>query len=329
VSPQRRRSPARTERSGDRARRIDAAADAQRIIGHGRSKEAAGAGYRRGSVAALLLAAALAALPARGALFDDDEARKRIDALRGRVDQLEARINALESTVKSQGLVDLLRDIEQIKADVANLRGQQEVITYELEQAQKRQRDLYLDLDGRLRKLEGATGAGGPAAPAAGAAPVGAEAAPPPAAPGNAGSPGTPAAPGAGARVPGATDLTGEQRAYDTAFDQFKSANYPAAIASFQTFVRTYPRSALAPSAMYWQGNAQFAQRDYRGAMVTQRQLLSAYPDSQKVPDALLNIASCQVELGDNAGSRRTLQDIVARFPTSEAAGKARQRLGR
>ena len=80
---------------------------------------------------------------------------------------------------------------------------------------------------------------------------------------------------------------------------------------------------------MYWQGNAQFAQRDYRGAMATQRQLLSTYPDSQKVPDALLNIASCQVELGDNASSRRTLQDIVARFPTSEAAGKARQRLGR
>ena len=63
--------------------------------------------------------------------------------------------------------------------------------------------------------------------------------------------------------------------------------------------------------------------------MATQRQLLSTYPDSQKVPDALLNIASCQVELGDNVGSRRTLQDIVARFPTSEAAGKAKQRLGR
>jgi len=318
VSPQ--RGAPRTERSGDRARRIDAAADAQRIVGHGRSKEA---GYQRCAVAALLLAAALAALPARGALFDDDEARKRIEALRGRVDQLEARLSALESTVKSQGLVDLLRDIEQIKADVANLRGQQEVITYELEQAQKRQRDLYLDLDGRLRKLEGATGAGGPAAPAASAAPAGAEAAPPPAAPGNA------AAPGAVARVPGATELAGEQRAYDTAFDQFKSGNYPAAIASFQAFVRTYPRSALAPSAMYWQGNAQYAQKDFRGAIATQRQLLSTYPDSQKVPDALLNVASCQVELGDNAGSRRTLQDIVARFPTSEAAGKARQRLGR
>jgi tol-pal system protein YbgF len=80
---------------------------------------------------------------------------------------------------------------------------------------------------------------------------------------------------------------------------------------------------------MYWQGNAQYAQRDFRGAIATQRQLIATYPDSQKVPDALLNIASCQGEIGDAAGARRTFQDLVARFPTSEAAGKARQRLGR
>jgi tol-pal system protein YbgF len=279
------------------------------------------------AVAFLLIAVTLTIAPARAALFDDDEARKRIEALRGRVDQLEGRLNALESTVKSQGLVDLLRDIEQIKADVATLRGQQEVISYELEQAQKRQRDLYLDLDGRLRKLEGAAGSGAPAGPAAGA-PAGAADAGAPQAP--AAGPGSAALPGTAARAPpAAADLAGEQRAYDAALDQFKSGSYAAAIGSFQAFVRAYPRSALAPSAMYWQGNAQYAQRDFRGAIATQRQLIATYPDSQKVPDALLNIASCQGEIGDAAGARRTFQDLVARFPTSEAAGKARQRLGR
>ena len=290
---------------------------------------------RRGAVAPAialaLFAIAFVTAPARAALFDDDEARKRIDALRGRFDQLEGRVNSLESTVKSQGLVDLLRDIEQIKADIATLRGQQEVLTHDLEEATKRQRDLYLDLDGRLRKLEGAAGAGAAAAAAAAGA-TAAEGAPGPGAAGAPGSPasaGTPAGPGAAARGPVAGDLTAEQRAYDAAFDQFRNGSYPAAITGFQAFVRTYPRSALAPSAMYWQGNAQYAQRDYRGAIATQRQLLSTYPDSQKVPDALLNIASCQVELGDNAGARRTLQDIVARFPSSDAAAKAKQRLGR
>jgi len=98
-------------------------------------------------------------------------------------------------------------------------------------------------------------------------------------------------------------------------------------VASFQAFARTYPRSPLAPSAVYWTGNAQYAQKDFRAAIATQRQLLAAYPDSQKVPDAMLNIASCQVELGDAAAARRTLEELVAKYPTSEAAGKARQRL--
>jgi len=271
---------------------------------------------------ALGLAMQLAGTPVNAALFDDDEARHRIDVLKSRVDQLETslnqRIGALESTVKSQGLVDLLKDVDDIKADVAKLRGQYEVLTYELDQAQKRQRDLYLDLDGRLRKLEGTSGAG---APSANAAPSGPDA-------GATGAPGGGAPSLATARPPqGTADAASEQRTYDAALEQFKSGNFAAAVTSFQAFVRAYPRSPLAPSAIYWSGNAQYALRDFRGAIATQRQLLAAYPDSQKVPDAMLNIASCQVELGDTVGSRRTLEDLVAKYPTSEAAGKARQRL--
>jgi tol-pal system protein YbgF len=270
------------------------------------------------AVVALVVVGQLAIAPAHAALFDDDEARQRIELLKERVDQLETSLNdrlgAVESTVKGQGLVDLLHDVDDIKADLAKLRGQYEVLTYELDQAQKRQRDLYLDLDGRVRKLEGVAAA----APPANGAPVdtdsGASGSLPPAA-------GTPRAP------PVAPDIVGEQRAYDAALDQFKSGNYAAAVTSFQAFARAYPRSPLAPSAMYWAGNAQYALRDFRAAIGTQRQLLVAYPDSQKVPDALLNIASCQVELGDAAGARRTLEDLIAKYPTSEAAGKARQRI--
>jgi tol-pal system protein YbgF len=272
-------------------------------------------------VLALVAAAQLAIAPAHAALFDDDEARKRIELLKSRVDQLESslggRLGTLESTVKSQGLVDLLRDVEQIKADIAKLRGQYEVLTYELEQAQKRQRDLYLDLDGRLRKLEGAAGA----AAAAPSAPPAAESAPPASA-GVAAPAGTPARP-----LAAAADIVTEQRAYDAALDQFKSGNYAAAVASFQAFARAHSRSPLAPSALYWAGNAQYALKDFRTAIATQRQLIAMYPDSQKVPDAMLNIASCLVELGDTAGARRTLEEIVAKYPSSEAVGKARQRL--
>ncbi|MEP6942742.1 MAG: tol-pal system protein YbgF [Betaproteobacteria bacterium] len=265
--------------------------------------------------AATLLVAGLAAFPARAALFDDDEARKRIDALRVRVEtleqQLSQRVERIEA--KDAALVDMFRDVELIKADIARLRGQYEVLTYELEQAQKRQRDLYLDLDSRLRRIEGGPGAA--VAPDAGAG----------SAAGSAAASGAAAVPSTGAARP--PDAASEQRVYDSALDQFKSGSYAAAIASFQSFVKTYPRSPLAPSALYWVGNAQYAQRDYRGAIATQRQLIATYPDSQKIPDAMLNIASCQLELGDAPGARRTLEEIVAKYSGSEAAGKARQRL--
>ena len=271
-------------------------------------------------VAMAALATVIVALPARGALFDDDEARKRIEATNQRLTQvqrqLEDRIAALETQLKSQGLVELFSQVEQLKSDLARLRGQIEVLTYEQDQQQKRQRDLYVDLDSRLRKLEGGPGAGGPAAEAA---PANAPAPPGAAAPVNPGVANLPAGP---------PPSVAEQRAYDAALDQFKAGRYAAAIASFGAFVKTYPKSSLAPSAQYWIGNAQFAQRDFRAAMASQRQLIAMYPDSPKVPDALLNVATSQFELGDAQASRRTLDELIARYPQTDAAAKARARLG-
>jgi len=293
----------------------------------------------RGAVAALSIAWLLA-LPARAALFDDEEARKRIEATNQRLSQvqrqLEDRIATLESQLKSQGLVELFGQVEQIKSDIARLRGQIEVLTYEQEQAQKRQRDLYIDLDSRLRKLEGGPGATVPAA-GTGVGPS-ASSGPPPTsapaanlAPAPAPVPGVAAAP-VSAAIAGrlgatAPDIASEQRAYDAALDQFKGGNYGAAILSFASFVKAYPKSPLAASAQYWIGNAQFAQKEYRAAILSQRQLIAAYPESQKVPDALLNIATSQFEVGDGAASRRTLEELIAKHPQSEAAAKARQRL--
>jgi tol-pal system protein YbgF len=298
------------------------------------------------AVAAALALAALCAASARAALFDDDEARRRIEATSARLTQiqkqLEERIAALEVQLKNQGLVELFNQIELLKADTARLRGEFEVLSHEQSETQKRQRDLYVDLDTRLRKLEAGAAApagavGTPATPAVGTAPPAAIAPGPgqPPAPAVAPAPvfappagALPAPPAAGARpgpVPG--DATAEQRSYDAALDLFKGGKYGGAIGAFAAFTKTYPKSPLAPSAQYWIGNAYFAQRDFRSAIAAQRQLVTVYPDSQKIPDALLNIGTSQFELGDTAAARRTLEDLVRKYPQTDAAAKARQRL--
>jgi len=303
----------------------------------------------RGVALALLLAVSSGAA---AALFDDEEARKRVEQTNLRLaqvqKQLEDRIAALEGQMKSQGLVDLFNQVEVIKADIARMRGQIEVLNHELAEAQKRQRDLYVDLDTRVRKLESgaqpAAGGAPVAPPGPGAAAPGAMPPPSAAAPVAGSLPGAaapsvtaaPVAAGAASPAPApaavappvARPADAEQRAYDAALEHFRKGNYPAATAGFQSFVKTWPKSPLAPSAQYWVGNAQFAQKDYRGAIASQRALIAQYPDSQKIPDALLNIGSSQFELGEAGASRRTLEELISKYPQSEAATKARGRLG-
>jgi tol-pal system protein YbgF len=275
------------------------------------------------AVLAAALVAAFTTFPARAALFDDEEARRRIEQTNLRLaqvqKQIEDRLAAIEVQLKNQGLVELFTQVEQLKSDVARLRGQIEVLSNESEQTQKRQRDLYIDLDSRLRKLEGGPGANVPLT----AAPVPGPAAAAPPAPG----PATGSPPAQAFGSPAVDPALIEQRAYDLALDQFKAGNYAATVGSLNAFVRSYPKSPLAPSAYYWIGNSQFALKDYRAAIATQRQLIAAFPGNAKVPDALLNIATSQFELADAAASRRTLEDLIAKYPQSEAAIKAKQRL--
>lgn len=286
--------------------------------------------------AAIALALALLAGAAQAGLFDDEEARKGVEQSKKDITQLQAgaksldaRVARIEEAVKSQSMLDLLNQIEALKQDIARLRGQIEELKFAEESAQKRQKDFYVDLDTRLRRLE-QPGAAVPGAAAPPAAPAGTPPAPaasgtspvPEAAPRTAAA--APAAPGAGQA---GADTANEVRAYDAAYNLFKIGNYQGAIAGFQNFLKAYPASIFAPNAYYWIGNAFFNLRDYKSAIATQQKLLAAHADSPKAPDAMLNIASSQQELGDAASAKKTLHDLVAKYPASDAADKAKRRL--
>jgi len=271
----------------------------------------------------LAAAAALAAASlAHAALFDDEEARKRIDEVKREQQafarETDARLGRIEESVRNIGVVELLRQIEALNAEVARLRGQIEVLANQNDQLQKKQRDFYLDLDSRMRRLEGV------AAPATGATPAAAPAVAPMAAPPAA----APAPPVAAAPAKSPAQLQAqEMRAYDAASNLFRKNDFSGAINAFRAFVLEYPQSQLAPNAEYWIGISFANLKDYKNAVAVQEALLKNYPQSPKASDALLAIAAVQVEQGDHGSARNTLEDIIARFPASEAAGKARTRL--
>ena len=93
--------------------------------------------------AALAAAGLLCALPAQAGLFDDDIARKQVSDLQ---------------KTTSQTLIDQTRQIDQLNREVAELRGQIEVLVNQIGELDKRQKDFYLDLDNRLQGIEAGKG---------------------------------------------------------------------------------------------------------------------------------------------------------------------------
>ena len=249
------------------------------------------------------------AVPGHAQLFGGDETArrqiaeqgKRIEELRQQNAQLSERLGRIDDTLKglasSNPALELSQQLERLRQEITQLRGQLEVNANEVQMASKRQRDMYVDLDTRMKRLEAPSAAGAVA----------------------------PAAAGAAVAAPQATDA--EARAYEAAQGQRKIGNYQGAIAGFQNFITQYPKSALAHRAQYWIGDSQYNLRDFRSSIASQQRLISVYSDSASVPDALLNIASSQFELGDTAAARKSLDGLVARYPASEAAEKARRRL--
>ena len=244
--------------------------------------------------AALLLGLCLVTGAARAGLFDDEEARKEIAALRAQIGAnqkaAEERLARIETLLQDRS-IELNKLIEELKQDLARMRGQIEVQTNRIDTLDRRQKDLYVDLDARLRKLEPSAQA--PEKPATAATP----------------------------------DPAAEGKAYEAALNQFKLGNYPVAISAFQGFVVAYPTSPLAPSAQYWIGNAYYAMRDYKKAITAQQKVLTSWPDSSKAPDAMLNLASSQDAAGDRSSARKTLEALVQKYPASPAAASAKQRL--
>ena len=261
---------------------------------------------------AAFLLAWLFALPASAQLFDDNEARRRIELLRQQVEankkSTEERLlkaeaaaqDAAERAADRGAMLELANQIETLRGEIAKMRGQLEVLAHTAETAEARQKQLYLDIDTRLRKLEQAReqAAAAPEKPPAPAQPA-AEAEPSP----------------------------GEAKAYQAALDQFKLGNYTLAVAAMQGFLVTYPSSSLAANAQYWIGMAHSGQRDYKSAIAAQRKLLAAWPDSPKAPDAMLSIASAQETMGDRKSAQQTLQELIAKYPASSSAASAKQRL--
>ena len=260
--------------------------------------------------ALLLLAGLFVGGQVHGGLFSDDEAHQRIQQLVERVSRLEEKLleaskqQTESSKQQTQAMIDLQSQIESQNVELRKLRGQNEELVHNLQDAEKRQKDFYVDLDTRVRRMESAV----PDTPIAAPALI-----PSPNATGN---------------LPPADDaLILENRAFEAAYGFFKVGSYQKALDGFEAFLKKFPDSVHVPNVHYQMGNAYFAVQEYKSALDSYQILVRKYSYSPHTADAMLAVAACQQELEDKAEAKKTLQQVIAKFPGSAAADTARKRL--
>ena len=206
---------------------------------------------------------------------------------------MDERVTKLESVLENGTLEDFAARIGALQQDLQKLQGEAETVSHNIEDLKRKQRELYLDLDHRLRTLETKSSNA-----------LGADA-------------------GAGGVAPTAEERT----AYDTAFATLRDGKYEEAIVGLQDFLKRYPTSEFAANAQYWLAEANYVQHRYDVALIEFERVVTKYPDSTKYSDALLKYGLTNYELGAWDKSSQTLNDVVKKFPNTAQAQIAMQRL--
>lgn len=231
-------------------------------------------------------------------LFADDDARKQVKQLEERIVKLEQELASSEQQKEQyiRSTLDLQMQMEALNTELRKLRGQNEELVHGLQDAEKRQKDFYIDLDTRLRRFEGGE-----------------------------------AAASTGARVDGTRDVSadpvGENRSFEAAYSLYKAENYLNAAAAFRDFLKHYPQSVHEANVQYWMGNSYFLLKDCKNSVASYQALGEKYPDHPRVPEAMLNIAECQLNLKNKSAAQKTLKQLISQFPGSSASEKAKKRL--
>jgi len=240
------------------------------------------------------------------------------DPVQVKLNDLDARVTRIERVISNQSLVELAQHLDQVQADVRQLRGRIEELENNSEAMRKQQRDLYSDLDKRL--------AGGSSGAAAGAGATGGLGQGGGSSAANAGSASAGSAT-ADSGAAGTAASSEEQTVYAQSFDALKAGSYSIAITGFKDFLSSYPTSPLAGNAQYWLGEAYYVTHDLDAAAGAFRTVVQKWPDSRKSADALLKLGYTQLDQKKVSEGRATLSQVIQKYPGTDAARLATDKL--
>jgi len=248
---------------------------------------------------------------------------------------LAERIARLERIVKGQGLVSLLGRVDQLQNDVKRLNGDNETLRHQLDEIKSRQREMYIDLDGRIQ------------APGVNETPTAdlsendrtdeamvAESIDVEKVESSVVEKSTPAKKVVEEQVSAAAPaspvaIENGEAAYQAALQTLRGGQYEEAIVALSAFPEQYPQSSYLPNAYYWQGEANYVLRNFDEAIKAFQIVIEQFPVSSKVADATLKQGFSQYELGQVDVAKANLARVIEQYPSTSAARLAKARLAR
>ncbi|AEF99918.1 tol-pal system protein YbgF [Methylomonas methanica] len=238
-------------------------------------------------------------------------------------------------------IFEVLGRLEQLQLEVQQLRGIVEEQSQTIADLERKQSNMYSDLDDRIQLLSSpAQPAGAQSAttdtaqaavpasaatatateqPAAAAATV----APTPAAPE------TPVAEVKAAETPAVPVVAkaSEKERYQEAYETLRNGHNAKAIQMFEALQSDFPAGEFSDNAQYWLGEAYKINREYDKARAAFNKVVSQYPKSSKVPDALLKLGYIEFDQQNMAKARDYLTGITTSYPETTAAHLASKKL--
>ena len=253
----------------------------------------------------------------------------KLSSVQSQLKTVSEQMNRMGRQAENPAMMEMIQQVDQISEDINLLRGEIEVQGNDVDEIKKRQRELYQDIDRRLRDIESRSVSQAPATQIT----TPQVAVPPQPVSQSSGTTTaeTPslAAAGAASAPVSAAPQPGEKEAYQGAFDTLKEGRYKEAKVEFAAFLAKYPNSSFAGNAQYWLGEAHYVTRNFEQGVVEFKKVLNGFPGSNKVPDAMLKLGYTYYELKQYPQAKTILQELRTRFPNETAARLATKRLDR
>jgi len=221
--------------------------------------------------------------------------------------------------------LDLTISVDQLRQDLAELRGQMEEQTFRLG-------SFVSQADSRLAALEDKAGITPIPAPGA-TAPPGAGGPPPDLAVGAPPAPAVRPGPNGGVVLPGVVIAPRDEdagagvsaeTAYQLAAGDFKRGHYNLAAAGFANFLEQYPESKLVPDAIYWLGESYRSQGMNARAVQVWEMQSESFPKAGTTPKALLALGETYRAMDNIPAAETALKRLIASFPVSDEAQRAK-----